>query len=242
MQADPQPASMPPAAATPTVGPSFDARRYTAWLVGPLALVCLLAKLHKLIATPGGDVGSALAALFPDMAFVVAFGLVTWLALRWLQGPLRVAARVVLHLATLALTVLVFIEHGFWVTTGTLLDPYTLGYGLEHIGALGKVYLSEMGLTVWLGFIVLLAVHWLPIRAVRRSSRRVPSVVAVAKPALVPFVLLSILPACTRLSSSIFLFFSNTFLFLPGCTRAGALGKTASAAISPQLNLSALRP
>ncbi len=192
---------MPPAAATSIVAPSFDARRYTAWLVGPLALVCLLAKLHKLIATPGGDVGSALAALFPDMAFVVAFGLITWLALRWSKGPARVAARVVLHVATLALTVLVFIEHGFWVTTGTLLDPYTLGYGLEHIGALGKVYLSEMGLAVWLGFILLLAVHWLPIRAVRRSSRRVPPVVAAAKPALVPLVLLSILPACTAVAA-----------------------------------------
>ena len=196
MHADSQPASTPPSSASPAPRPAFDARRYTAWLVGPLAFVCLLAKLHKLVATPGGDVGSALAALFPDVAFILAFALVTWLALRFTQGPLRTALRMVLHLATLVLTVFIFIEHGFWLTTGTLLDPYTLGYGLQHIGPLGKVYLSEMGILVWLGFVLLLAVHWLPIRALRRASTRPPPV-AVAHPALLPLVLLSLLPACT---------------------------------------------
>ena len=221
MHVDSHTASMPPPAAAhgrqaggspyrrglPPGGSSFDARRYTTWLVGPLALVCIFTKLHKLIATPGGDVGSALAALFPDVAFIVVFALVTWLALRFTSGPLRVVARVVLHLATLVLTVLIFVEHGFWLTTGTLLDPYTLGYGLEHIGALGKVYLSEMGVRVWFGFAVLLAVHWLPTRAQRKRARIITwttnqvgepraSRVGAARP-LVPLALLLLLPACT---------------------------------------------
>ncbi len=169
-------------------GSPFSAWRYTAWLVGPLALVCLFAKVHKLVATPGGDVGSALAALFPDVVFILAFGAFTWAALRYSQGALRVGARVVLHVVVLLATALIFIEHGFWLTTGTLLDPYTLGYGLEHIGALGKVYLSEMGIMVWLGFALLLGVHWLPVRAIRRAPLRV------AKP-MVP--VLALLPACT---------------------------------------------
>src|SRR5213592_438717 len=53
-------------------------------------------------------------------------------------------------------------------------------------------------------------------------------------------LLLSILPASNNLSKSVFLFFNNISLFFPGCTNAGALGKTASVAISPQLNLSGL--
>ncbi len=176
----------------PIEGPPspFPAGRYTAWLVGPLALALLLAKVHKLVATPGGDVGSGLAALFPDVVFVAAFVGVAWAALRFSQGPWRVLTRVLLHLVTLLATALVFIEHGFWLTTGTLLDPYTLGYGLEHIGALGKVYLSEMGITVWLGFAALLAVHWLPVRAVRRGP-----LLRVSNP-LVPVAALLVLPAC----------------------------------------------
>ncbi len=37
-------------------------------------------------------------------------------------------------------------------------------------------------------------------------------------------VLASIFPASTNLSNKVFLFLSNTSLFFPGCTNAGALG------------------
>jgi len=205
MTREPEPAAVPEAAlATEAAAPvAFDAGRYAAWLVAPFAAVLLFAKVHKLLATEGGDLGSALAALFPDVAFVVVFGVLTWGALRSSRGSLRMALRVALHVVTLALTALVFIEHGFWLTTGTLLDPYTLGYGLEHIGPLGKVYLSEMGPVVWLGLATLLGVHWLPIAAARASRRRGAAAIkdaASAAPALSALSLaglLAIAPACT---------------------------------------------
>ena len=56
-----------------------------------------------------------------------------------------------------------------------------------------------------------------------------------------PVVALIVLFA-TSLSNSSFRFRKRIFLFLPGCTSDGALGNTHRAAISPQLNLSALRP
>src|SRR5439155_15538298 len=43
-------------------------------------------------------------------------------------------------------------------------------------------------------------------------------------------------------SSKAFLFVSKTFRLFPGCTKEGALGNTARAAISPQLNLSGPLP
>ena len=185
---------------------AFPARSYAVWLVLPLALVCLFAKVHKLLAVEGGDLGSALAALFPDVAFVLVFGLLTWGVLAIARGPLRGAARVVLHLLTLLLTALVFIEHGFWLTTGTLLDPYTLGYGLEHIGPLGKVYLSEMGVVVWLGLALLLAVHLLPIAALRAARRGRPHAASPpsrppALSALSLALLLAVAPACTGMAA-----------------------------------------
>lgn len=200
MAPPPEPSSEPDADAAASPGSAvFPAGRYAAWLVGPFAAVLVFAKIHKLLATDGGDLGSALAALFPDVAFVLAFGLVTWGLLRLTRGPLCTVVRVFLHLVTLVLTVLVFIEHGFWLTTGTLLDPYTLGYGLEHIGPLGKVYLSEMGPAVWLGLAALLGVHWLPIGVTRAAARRRARAadVAPAWSALSLFATLAVAPACT---------------------------------------------
>src|SRR5258706_7700962 len=51
-------------------------------------------------------------------------------------------------------------------------------------------------------------------------------------------VVLSIVLFRNSFSSKPFLFVSKTFRFFPGCTKEGALGNTARAAISPQLNLS----
>jgi arylsulfatase A-like enzyme len=202
---DSEPTTAPPAGPAPA-RPSFSAARYAAWLVGPLAFVCIFAKVHKLAVTPGGDLLSSLAALFPDLAFSAAFGLSVYALLRLSRGLVRGMVGTVLHLLVLLLTVLVFVEHGFWLTTGTLLDPYTLGYGLEHLGPLGKVYLSEMGLGVWLGFAALLGVHALPYLALRRA-RRAPPPPAPTPGAplpnpfyrLMPLVALLALPACTGL-------------------------------------------
>lgn len=177
----------------------FPALRYTIWLVAPLAVVCVFAKVHKLVATPGGDLGSGLAALFPDVLFIAAYGALTWALLRYLRGAARAVARVAMHLATLVLTTLVFIEHGFWITTGTLLDAYTLGYGLEHIGPLGKVYLSEMGVRVWLGFFLLLAVHYLPLRSLRRDATATRARGRVGR--AMSIAALAVLPACTAVAA-----------------------------------------
>lgn len=162
----PVPANPPPA---PTPWPVW---RYTLLLAGPLALLCLLTKAHKLMATPDGSVGASLAALFPDLAFGLGFIGGTWLILRY-AGRVRPLARVLLHLVTLVFTLLVFIEHGFWVKTGTQIDAYTLWYGLDQLDALGKVYLSEMGLVVWLGFAAVLGLQALPFLALRKRPARV---------------------------------------------------------------------
>jgi arylsulfatase A-like enzyme len=169
----------------------FPAARYATLLIAPLGLVCLGTKLHKLLAAPDGSVLSGLAALFPDVLFLVLAGLLAYGALRVSRGFVRGGLQVVLHLAVLFLTLFVFVEHGFWVTTGTLLDPYTLGYGLEHIGPLGKVFLSEMKLGVWLGFAVILAVQLLPLR----YATRLPTA---TRPLL---ALLVAAPACTGVAA-----------------------------------------
>jgi lipoteichoic acid synthase len=171
----------------------FPAARYAAYLAFPLGLVCLLTKAHKLIAAKDGDLLSGLAAIFPDVIFLLVAGLVAFAALRYTRGYLRGSLRVILHLLVFLLTVFVFIEHGFWITTGTLLDPYTLGYGLEHIGPLGKVFLSEMKLGVWLGFAAILAVQFLPLLATRRPS---PPSDSPRRP-LALLGLLGLAPACT---------------------------------------------
>lgn len=182
-----------PARAVAEAPAAFAAAPYAMWLVAPMAFVCIFAKIHKLVATPGGDLASGLAALFPDLLFIAGFSLVTWAALAVSRGPIRGATRIVLHLVTFTVTLLLFVEHGFWITTGTLLDSYTLGYGLEHIGSLGKVYLSEMGFGVWLGLALLLAAHYLPLAALRRSRA-----IVVPRPALLA---LAILPAATAVSA-----------------------------------------
>ncbi len=182
-----------PAAAAANLPRPFSALRYTAWLVGPLAVVCLFTKIHKLLMTPGGDLGSALAALFWDVIFLAAFGLATWGLLEVSRGIWRGLARVALHLVTFVATLVLFVEHGFFLTTGTLLDAYTFGYGLAHLGPLGKVYLSEMGLGVWLGLALLLAVHALPLRALRRSAAPHPAPTRT----MTLLVAMAVLPACT---------------------------------------------
>ncbi|HRE89052.1 MAG TPA: LTA synthase family protein [Myxococcota bacterium] len=157
----------PVKANTPPAATPWPVWRYTLLLAGPLALLCLITKAHKLIAAPEGSLSSTLAALFPDLAFGLGFVAATFLLLRY-AGRARPLARVALHLVTLLFTLLVFIEHGFWVKTGTQIDAYTLWYGLDQLDALGKVYLSEMGLTVWLGFAAVLGLQALPFLALRR--------------------------------------------------------------------------
>ncbi len=146
-----------------------SALSYSMWLVGPLALACAVAKTHKVLAT-GGDVGVLLGALFPDVLFAAALGASSHAALRFTSGGINQVARFVMHAMVLLATVLVFVEHGFWVTTGTLLDPAVLGYGLTHFDTLGDVYLSAMGPLVWLGVVALLMVHVLPIKMARSAK------------------------------------------------------------------------
>ncbi len=150
---------------------AFPALRYALFLTAPLALICIFAKVHKLLAASEGDVASFLAALFPDLVFALVLFSVVYVALRFTRGPWRIAAGFASHCAVLALTLLVFVEHGFWLTTGAILDGYTLWYGLDQLDALGKVYLSEMGPAVWLGFSFVLALQLLPRLAWRRPGK-----------------------------------------------------------------------
>jgi arylsulfatase A-like enzyme len=135
---------------------------YTLWLIGPLALGAVVTKAHKLLALGAGP-GPVLAGVFPDLLVIGLMAIASWLALhpigwgRWLLRPL-------LHLLVFAATLLVFVDHGFWLTTGTLLDPAVLRYGLTHMDALGDVYLSAMGPLVWVGLAVLVLIQLLPLR------------------------------------------------------------------------------
>jgi len=149
---------------------------YVLGLIGPLALVLIGTKIHKL-ATASAGLGATLGALTPDLVVVSIFAGLAFLSLRVSGGasrPWSIGTRVLLHALTFGATVLAFVEHGFWVVTGSLLDPHVLGYGLSHFGSLGKVYLSAMGPIVWFGLTALVVLHALPVLLVRRivvSSR-----------------------------------------------------------------------
>lgn len=146
---------------------------YTLWLVGPLAALVLATKLHKLLVM-GAFPLQVLAGLFPDLLVSGVLALVTW-ALLHRHGVLRWVARPLIHMIVLVATLLVFVDHGFWLTTGTLLDPAVLRYGLSHMDSLGDVYLSAMGPLVWLGLGALILVHVLPVRFGRRVASDGPT-------------------------------------------------------------------
>jgi arylsulfatase A-like enzyme len=174
------PDAKPASLATSTA--AFPTLRYALLLTAPLALICIFAKVHKLLAAPEGDAASFLAALFPDLVFALVLFGVVFVALRFTRGPWRIAAGFVSHVAVLVLTLLVFVEHGFWLTTGAILDGYTLWYGLDQLDALGKVYLSEMGPAVWLGFAFVLALQLLPRLAWHRPAKSPAPAISPAGP------------------------------------------------------------
>lgn len=147
----------------------LNAFTYSVWLIAPLALGTVVAKLHKVVALGVGPL-EALGALCPDLGLMSLLCLLSWALLRH-PGRTRTVSRPFIHLVVFVATLLVFVEHGFWITTGTLLDPAVLGYGLSHFDTLGEVYLSAMGPLVWLGFAALIAVHLLPVMA-RNSARK----------------------------------------------------------------------
>lgn len=180
----PAPSTSPP--------PTWPSWRYALLLSGPLALLCLLTKVHKLFAAEEGGLGATLAALFPDIAFGLLLLGGTWALLRY-SGRVRPLVRVLLHLIVLTLTLLVFIEHGFWLKTGTLIDAYTLWYGIDQLDMLGKVYLSEMGFAVWFGFVFVLGLQALPLYVLRKAAPRTLA----PRTALGLGMAAFLLPACT---------------------------------------------
>lgn len=149
---------------------------YTLWLVGPLAVVALATKLHKLVVMGAGPL-QVLAGLFPDLLVSGLLAFLVWAVLHH-KGVLRWVVRPLMHAVVLGATLLASIDHGFWLTTGTLLDPAVLRYGLSHMDTLGDVYLSAMGPLVWLGLAALVLVHLLPVRFGRQVAsdgpRRTP--------------------------------------------------------------------
>ncbi len=142
--------------------------RYAAALVGPLAVVILACKIHKLVRF-GADPGGVVAGIGEDLAFLVVFAAVAVLVIDRPAGWGRAVARVALHLVTLAMTLLAVVEHGFFLTTGSLLDADLLGYGIAHFAALKAVYASETTWLVWAGLAGVLLVNLLPLWACRRG-------------------------------------------------------------------------
>jgi len=146
--------------------PGPVALRYALALVGPLALLVVACKVHKLVTLDAGVVGG-FAGVGADLAFgAVAVSFVAWL-LATLPRAVRTPVAVLLHLLVLALTLLAVLEHGFFLTTGSFLDAELLRYGLAHFDALSKVYASETTGLVWVDAGAAVLLNLLPL-AVRR--------------------------------------------------------------------------
>ncbi|MFT7581996.1 MAG: lipoteichoic acid synthase, partial [Myxococcota bacterium] len=151
--------------------PRRTAVLYALALVGPLALLVLGCKLHKLLSVEEG-VGplGLLAGVATDIGVLGALGLVVAWTLSAFDGRGRRLARGFWHVVMLLLSLLALIEHGFFITTGTVLDGYVLSYGLANLGPLKDVYASEMGFGTYLGMGALVGVNLLP-RWLTRTAR-----------------------------------------------------------------------
>jgi len=162
----------------PPRGPSV---RYALALVGPLALLVLGCKVHKLVRFDA-DLGGVLAGVGEDLAFFVVLTALTAVLVDVTRGWGRVATRLILHLAVLFMMALAVVEHGFFLTTGSLLDADLLGYGIAHFAALKEVYASETTWLVWAAGAGVLALNALPLWVCRRG--RLAALSSTSRPAL----------------------------------------------------------
>lgn len=157
------------------VRPSRLTVLYVAALTLPLVLLFAGAKVQKAVRL--GETAALpqdpLTPLGLALVDVAVFG--PWLALwAWALhagGPgTRRNVAIALHAATLGLLVLGVLEHGFFLSTGSLLDWSLLAYGTEHVGMLRRVILHEVhaGIVVAFVAVVLLSVLPLAIGPLRR--------------------------------------------------------------------------
>lgn len=164
---------------TPTAR-SRAAFGYAAAVLLPVAVVVLACKLLKLQGMAGHagqpvDLSLQLAAVAQDLRL-----LGVWLALAGGLGALLPAAvagasRVLHHLLASAVCVVAAAEHGFYATTGSLLDWPMVTYTWAHFAMLKRVLLSEFHAGMAAGLLVLATVNLWPLlvprlRAVWRAS------------------------------------------------------------------------
>ncbi|MSP92909.1 MAG: hypothetical protein EXR79_14090 [Myxococcales bacterium] len=140
-------------------------------LLAALAALTLGVKVHKAWLAVGGHVPwrHVPVVLADDVLSVVAWGvgwgllLVALTALGWPRGAGW--AQRLFRLATVGLALLVMIEHGFFLATGSLLDTYMLLFGIQNLGDRGGVILSGVPPWLWagvgLGLAALVVPEWL---------------------------------------------------------------------------------
>ena len=137
-----------------------------------LCSVLLGAKIHKAFVLGEGRVGrSAMFVLGADLAFLAAYGALWLLLLRKSKGPVL---RVLYYALTSLLAVVGIVEHGFFTSTGALLDGPILLYGLKHSAELKKVLMSEARATLVLCAILALCFVVLPAGAARLAAMTAP--------------------------------------------------------------------
>ena len=114
-------------------------------LVGTLAVELVACKLQKLFRLAGGvPLTSAVEILRGDLVFTVLFGLGALFVLDRLKGLWGRVASVALHVGVLAMLLVAAMEHGFFLSTGSMGDWSVLKHGLLKLGQHWKVLGSEL--------------------------------------------------------------------------------------------------
>ncbi len=120
-------------------------------LVGLLAVGAKLQKVARISVSMEGSapLSSWFVVVTSDVVFM-ALWIVAWLwALHLTAGWLRKVVALAMHLTALLALLLLVVEHGFFLSTGALLDWELLAFSASNLEELSKVIASEMGPPTW---------------------------------------------------------------------------------------------
>ena len=118
-------------------------------LMGPLSAQLLLFKVLKFYRISEGFAGGfSLLTLFQiwqgELLFLLALGLLFTALLESVQGKKYTFISFCFQTTVFSLLVLSALEHGFFVSTGSLANWYLVKYGVTHIGNISSIALSEI--------------------------------------------------------------------------------------------------
>lgn len=119
-----------------------------AWV--PLLAIVVGCKLHKVVRLAGGlRAWTAMIVVSQDLLLLAGLGLVAVLLVHAAHGVLRQLALGVLGLVMGLCAVVAVAEHGFFLTTGVLMDGALLRHGLTHFAELRQVLLGSVPGAAW---------------------------------------------------------------------------------------------